>query len=135
MSILYHVHCDSCDYIDHFLVGQGDDAFYEFSEDVLFHCKSCDHLVVINSPISAAELQHKLEVGFATPWSDITKDDSEDTRYDICYSELQKVLVGYYGKPECPRCAKKKLVRLEKPPEDCPLCNATLIIEKDLEWE
>ncbi|MBE7559698.1 hypothetical protein HS125_12425 [bacterium] len=135
MGVGYHLHCPECGLDRHVLLGQGDDAFYEFCEEALFYCEDCRELEVVTVPISAEDLQLMLEGDFSQPWSKLTLHDNPDERRRMAEQELVKILVGYYDRPECPRCLGINIRRLVTPVEVCPRCGGQLATDREMLWE
>lgn len=134
MGVAYHFHCAACGLDRHALLGQGDDAFYEFCEEALFYCEACRELEVVTVPVSLEDLRVMLEGDFQTPWSDLTRGDAPETRRRNAEEELVKAMVGYYDRPECPHCFGTSIHRLTLPVEACPRCGGKLSSRREMLW-
>ena len=135
MATAFHIKCKGCELDRHVVLGQGNDAFYEFSEDVLFFCKNCDDLIVLNVPVQLDEIAFKLEGDFSTPWSETTTGDSPLERRRICEEEMVKCVAGYYDTPDCTRCGSTTVARHNTIPDHCPRCGDELVVRKEATFE
>ncbi len=135
MGVGYRIRCLACGLDRQALLGQGDDAFYEFCEEALFYCEDCRDVEVVTVPISSEDLQLMLDGDFSKPWSKLTTGDSAEQRRRVAEQELVKVLVGYYDDPECPRCGGTQVRRLAVPVEVCPRCGGEIAMDRELLWE
>lgn len=132
----YSISCSGCHYHRDVLVGQGDDAFYEFYEETLFLCHGCRQLTVITTVRPYDVLLFMLEEGFTRPWSDVTAahDDPAD-RMRQCEELIAGYLDGDYDHYLCAHCGSDQLEECDGIPLTCPQCGElTLETCSEFDW-
>lgn len=132
----YSVTCSACGYHRDLLLGQGDDAFYEFYEERCYFCAGCRQLTVVTTPLPYDLLVFMREQGFLQPWSELTAPgDDPDARLQTCEDLIARYLAGSYEELPCAHCGSVELTECEEIPTTCPQCDCpTLEITLEFEW-
>lgn len=135
MGTGYTVRCTACGYHRDLLLGQGDDAFYEFYEEVLYVCFDCRQLTVVTTPRPYDMLVYMREEGFTKPWSGITSGDDPELRAQHCTELIACYLAGDFDEMQCNHCGSTNLEACEGIPLTCPQCESpSLGIVEEFDW-